>query len=108
VVILSDLASLGKYRDGAVTLAALGRHGCRKGPMRPNPRKLCNCIRATTTPISYEGSLSLHWKESLSRQTMGFEVKQMAGQKPVAKFVAGQISAAIWENEITARNGHAA
>jgi hypothetical protein len=24
----------------------------------------------------------------------------MAGQKPVAKFVAGQISAAIWENEI--------
>ena len=24
----------------------------------------------------------------------------MAGQKPVAKFVAGQVSAAIWENEI--------
>lgn len=25
----------------------------------------------------------------------------MAGQKPVAKFVAGQVSAAIWENEIS-------
>ena len=25
----------------------------------------------------------------------------MAGQKPVAKFTAGQTSAAIWENEIT-------
>jgi hypothetical protein len=30
----------------------------------------------------------------------------MAGQKPVAKFKAGQVSAALWENEITA-NGHA-
>lgn len=30
----------------------------------------------------------------------------MAGQKPVAKFKAGQISAALWENEITT-NGHA-
>jgi hypothetical protein len=29
----------------------------------------------------------------------------MAGQKPVAKFRAGQVSAAIWENEIQARNG---
>ena len=25
----------------------------------------------------------------------------MTGQKPVAKFTAGQVSAAIWENEIT-------
>lgn len=25
----------------------------------------------------------------------------MPGQKPVAKFTAGQVSAAIWENEIT-------
>ena len=25
--------------------------------------------------------------------------------KPVAKFKAGQISAALWENEITAKNG---
>ena len=25
----------------------------------------------------------------------------MAGQKPVAKFQAGQVSAAIWENEIS-------
>ncbi len=25
----------------------------------------------------------------------------MAGQKPVAKFRAGQVTAAIWENEIT-------
>ena len=25
----------------------------------------------------------------------------MAGQKPVAKFVAGQVSAAIWENQIS-------
>jgi hypothetical protein len=32
---------------------------------------------------------------------MGFEVKKMAGQKPVAKFQAGQVSAAIWENEIS-------
>ena len=29
----------------------------------------------------------------------------MPGQKPVAKFTAGQTSAAIWENEIQARNG---
>jgi hypothetical protein len=28
--------------------------------------------------------------------------------KPVAKFKAGQISAALWENEITAKNGHKA
>jgi hypothetical protein len=37
---------------------------------------------------------------------MGFGVKKMA--KPVAKFKAGQISAALWENEITAKNGHKA
>jgi len=29
----------------------------------------------------------------------------MAGQRPVAKFRAGQVSVALWENEITARNG---
>jgi len=29
----------------------------------------------------------------------------MAGQKPVAKFRAGQVSAALWGNEITVRNG---
>lgn len=29
----------------------------------------------------------------------------MVGQKPVAKFKAGQVSAALWENEITAKNG---
>jgi len=28
--------------------------------------------------------------------------------KPVAKFRAGQISAALWENEITVKNGHKA
>ena len=28
--------------------------------------------------------------------------------KPVAKFKAGQISAALWENEITAKNGYKA
>ena len=28
--------------------------------------------------------------------------------KPVAKFRAGQIGAALWENEITAKNGHKA
>lgn len=32
----------------------------------------------------------------------------MAGQKPVAKFNAGQISTALWENEIKAGNGHTA
>jgi hypothetical protein len=32
----------------------------------------------------------------------------MAGQKPVAKFKAGQVSAALWENEITTKNGHKA
>jgi len=29
----------------------------------------------------------------------------MPGQKPVAKFTAGQISAAIWENEISVNGG---
>lgn len=29
----------------------------------------------------------------------------MTGQKPTAKFKAGQVSAALWENEITAKNG---
>jgi hypothetical protein len=29
----------------------------------------------------------------------------MPGQKPVEKFTAGQISAAIWENEIQTRSG---
>ena len=29
----------------------------------------------------------------------------MAGQRPVAKFKAGQVSAALWENEVTARTG---
>jgi len=32
----------------------------------------------------------------------------MAGQKRVAKFKAGQVSAALWENEITTKNGHKA
>jgi len=32
----------------------------------------------------------------------------MKGQKPVAKFKAGQVSAALWENEITVKNGHKA
>lgn len=29
----------------------------------------------------------------------------MVGQKPVAKFAAGQVSAAVWENEVTTRGG---
>ena len=29
----------------------------------------------------------------------------MSGQKPVGKFTAGQVSAALWENEITTGNG---
>ena len=29
----------------------------------------------------------------------------MVGQKPVAKFIAGQISAALWENEIVVKSG---
>jgi len=29
----------------------------------------------------------------------------MAGQRPVAKFTAGQVSAAIWENEVTTKAG---
>ena len=29
----------------------------------------------------------------------------MAGQKPVAKFKAGQVSAALWENEVTTKTG---
>jgi hypothetical protein len=33
------------------------------------------------------------------------EVNKMPGQKPVAKFKAGQISAAIWENEISVNGG---
>ncbi|UCF16394.1 MAG: hypothetical protein JSW59_02850 [Phycisphaerales bacterium] len=37
---------------------------------------------------------------------MGSEVRQRA--KPVANFRAGQISPALWENEITAKNGHKA
>ena len=32
----------------------------------------------------------------------------MAGQKPVEKFIAGQVSAALWENDITAKNGNKA
>ena len=31
---------------------------------------------------------------------MGSEVNTMVGQKPVEKFKAGQISAALWENDI--------
>ena len=31
---------------------------------------------------------------------MGFEVKEMVGNKPVKKIRAGQVSAALWENEI--------
>lgn len=38
----------------------------------------------------------------------GIRGEKMAGQKPVAKFRAGQVSAAIWENEITMKNGHKA
>jgi hypothetical protein len=29
----------------------------------------------------------------------------MAGQRPVAKYTAGQVSAAIWENEVTTKAG---
>jgi hypothetical protein len=35
----------------------------------------------------------------------GLRGEKMAGQKPVAKFRAGQVSAALWENEITVKNG---
>ena len=45
-------------------------------------------------------------KESISYQIVALGGRKMAGQKPVAKFKAGQVSAAIWENEITAQNGH--
>jgi hypothetical protein len=40
-------------------------------------------------------------KRAFRIRRLAFEVKQMPGQKPVAKFSAGQVSAAIWENEIT-------
>ena len=30
----------------------------------------------------------------------------MAGQKPLCKFQAGQVSAALWENKVTAKNGN--
>jgi hypothetical protein len=33
------------------------------------------------------------------------EELKMAGQRPVTKFAAGQVSAAIWENEVTTRAG---
>jgi hypothetical protein len=33
------------------------------------------------------------------------EADKMAGQRPVAKFAAGQMAAAIWENEVTTRSG---
>ena len=36
-----------------------------------------------------------------SRQMVGFEVLRMTGQRPLVKFRAGQVSCAIWENEIT-------
>ena len=29
----------------------------------------------------------------------------MTGQKPKAKFAAGTVSAALWENEVTSKNG---
>jgi len=29
----------------------------------------------------------------------------MTGQRPVAKFTAGQVSAAIWENQVTTKAG---
>jgi hypothetical protein len=29
----------------------------------------------------------------------------MAGQRPVAKYTAGQVSAAVWENEVTTKAG---
>ena len=29
----------------------------------------------------------------------------MVGQRPVAKFAAGQVAAAIWENEVMTRSG---
>ena len=30
----------------------------------------------------------------------------MVGQKPICKFQAGQVSAALWENKVTAKNGN--
>ena len=30
----------------------------------------------------------------------------MAGQRPLCKFQAGQVSAALWENKVTAKNGN--
>jgi len=30
----------------------------------------------------------------------------MAGQKPLCKIQAGQVSAALWENKVTAKNGN--
>ena len=30
----------------------------------------------------------------------------MVGQKPICKFQAGQVSAALWENKVTTKNGN--
>src|SRR6056297_1037716 len=38
----------------------------------------------------------------IRRQVQG---EKMTGQKPVAKFKAGQVSAAIWENDIKTKEG---
>jgi hypothetical protein len=34
------------------------------------------------------------------------EVKKMTGQKPLCRIQAGQVTAALWENKITAKNGN--
>ena len=49
--------------------------------------------------INYEGHLTWfeRWPFALDGRS---EVKKMTGQKPVEKWTAGQISAALWQNEI--------
>ena len=48
-------------------------------------------------------------KEASQLDGASMRYKKMEEKKgPAAKFKAGQVSAALWENEITTRNGHKA
>ena len=61
-----------------------------------------NCSNQTLNVLYSTKAVFLEIEKRAFRiRLLAPELKQMPGQKPVAKFNAGQVSAAIWENEIT-------
>ena len=58
------------------------------------------CVGCSIGRVQDQGLFPLHEKEGRVTSDDKPKVKQMAGQKPIAKFRAGSVSCALFENDI--------